>query len=174
MHKLNTYCTELSAKFNMATEEFKSEALLGPACHAKGWTPYFPEFCFINGIDAYPFSYKKNRGSSKSKANMEGTVINPCLEDCVLASDDQFHCVLDIVEKCKSLNRKQLRDYLCKLNECPSIQRAPYLLQVEHRNHPRACFSGDNSCSSGLVVLRKLYPHYHNVRKLYGLSLIHI
>ena len=98
LHKLNMYCTELSAKFNLATDDGKSEALLGPACHAKGWTPYFPEFCFTNGIEEYPFSHKKKKNKDSSRPGTEGTVINPCVEDCLSACDDQTNIVLDIVE----------------------------------------------------------------------------
>ena len=53
LHKLNVYCTEQFSKIQLSTDDDYLEAILGTACHAKGWTPYFPEYCFTNGMTAH-------------------------------------------------------------------------------------------------------------------------
>ena len=166
LHKLNVFSSELSAQVNLASEDDKSDTILGLACHAKGWNPYFPEFCYTGGLTEYPFENKKHK---TTKSELEGHVINPCIDNCILASEGQAHHVLDIIERCRTLDRKQLRDFLMNLDKCPDVRREPYQLTVEKRNHPRQCYGSESSCTSGLVLLRKLYPHYNNVRKLYKL-----
>ena len=39
---------------------------------------------------------------------------------------------------------------------------------TDKRNHPEDCFSGSNSCASEFVLLRRLAPHYENIRKIYS------
>ena len=168
LHKLNVYSKEQIAKIQLSTDDDRLEAILGTACHAKGWTPYFPEFCFTNGIKEFPFDRSgKQRRPKIVNPCLEGHAIYPCLGICIPASDGQALKVLDILEKCQNLNRKQLRQFLMTLNKCSVSQRTPYLQTVEKRNHPIDCYSGENLCPSDLVVLRKLNPHYTNVRKLY-------
>ena len=167
LHKLNVYSTEQFAKIQLSTDEDCLEAILGTACHAKGWTPYFPEFCFTNGTTEYPF---KKGGKHKPKVVnpcLEGHAIYPCLSSCIPASKEQALKVLDILEKCQKLDRKQLRQFLMTLDKCDESIRTFYKKTTEKRNHPIDCYSGENLCSSDLVLLRKLYPHYASVRKLY-------
>ena len=39
---------------------------------------------------------------------------------------------------------------------------------TEKRNHHEDCYSGKNSCNSMFVLLRKLLPHFDNVRQVYS------
>ena len=165
LHKLNVYCTEQFAKIQLSTDDDYLEAILGTACHAKGWTPYFPEFCFTNGITEYPF--KKGKTPKVVNPCLEGHAVHPCLATCIPASKEQALKVLSILEKCQKLDRKQLRQFLMTMDECDINIRVTYQKTVEKRNHPIDCYSGENLCPSDLVLLRKLYPHYANVRKLY-------
>ena len=167
LHKLNVYSTEQFAKVQLSTDNDCLEAILGTACHAKGWTPYFPEFCFSNSTTEYPFEKGVKRKPKVVNPCLEGHAIYPCISDCIPASKEQALKVLDILEKCQNLDRKQLRQFLMTLDKCDDTTRASYQKTVEKRNHPIDCYSGENLCPSDLVLLRKLYPHYANVRKLY-------
>ena len=168
LHKLNVYSTEQVAKIQLSTEDDRLHAILGTACHAIGWAPFFPEFCFTGGLKEYPFKKKgKERKPRVINPCLEGLAIYPCLSNCIPASEQQALKVLDILEKCQTLDRKQIRQVLMTLNKCNANIRTPFLQTVEKRNHPVGCYSGENLCPSDLVVLRKLYPHYANVRKLY-------
>ena len=167
LHKLNVYSTEQFAKVQLSTDDDRLEAILGTACHAKGWTPYFPEFCFTNGATEYPFEKGGKHKPKVVNPCLEGHAIHPCLDICVSASKEQALQVLDVLEKCQKLNRKQLRQFLVTIDKCDDNEKAAYLQTVEKRNHPIDCYSGENLCPSDLVTLRKLYPHYANVRKLY-------
>ena len=168
LNKLNGYCKTQFAKAQLSTDDDRIEAILGTACHSKGWTPYFPEFCFTGGIKEFPFDRSgKQRRPKVINPCLEGQAIYPCLGMCIPASEEQALKVLDILEKCQTLDRKQLRKFLMTLNKCSSVENTPYVQTVEKRNHPIGCYSGENLCPSDLVVLRKLNPHYANVRKLY-------
>ena len=167
LHKLNVYSTEQFSKVQLSTDNDYLEAILGAACHAKGWTPYFPEFCFSNGTTEYPFEKGVKHKPKFVNPCLEGHAIYPCLSSCIPASKEQALKVLDILEKCQNLDRKQLRQFLMTLDKCDDTTRASYQKTVEKRNHPIDCYSGENLCPSDLVLLRKLYPHYANVRKLY-------
>ena len=167
LHKLNVYSTEQFAKVQLSTDNDCLEAILGTACHAKGWTPYFPEFCFSNGTTEYPFEKGVKHKPKFVNPCLEGHAIYPCMSDCIPASKEQALKVLAILEKCQNLDRKQLRQFLMTLDKCDDTTRASYQKTVEKRNHPIDCYRGENLCPSDLVLLRKLYPHYANVRKLY-------
>ena len=168
LHKLNVYSTEQFAKIQLSTDDDRLQAILGTACHAIGWAPFFPEFCFTGGLKEYPFKKKgKERKPRAINPCLEGLAIYPCISNCIPASEQQALKVLDILEKCQTLDRKQLRQVLMTLDKCNANVRTPFLQTVEKRNHPVGCYSGENLCPSDLVVLRKLYPHYTNVRKLY-------
>ena len=171
MHRLNVLCKSIKAQIQLAAVDNKSEALLGRAYHLKGWEPFFPQYSYQDSYSEYPLkSAEKCPDAEDSNTVEDESLFNPCDESiCNVATSEEMERLENLVNVCAALNKKTLRSMIRYLDQCPDLDRWPYLLVSAKRNHPEQCYNGDNDCSSAFVLLRKLVPHYENTRKVYSL-----
>ena len=168
IHKLNVLCKTISAQVQLAADDNKSAALLGRAFHMRGWEPYFPQYSFKHGTTEYPLKVP-GQCPDNDVTDSDRPLFNPCDKSiCVEASETDTYQLMILLSTCTTMNKKNVRTVLQTFDSCPSREQWPYLLMTDKRNHPEACFSGENNCVSQFVLLRKLAPHYENIRKIYS------
>ena len=171
LHKLNVLSKTILAQVQMADVDNKKAALLGCGHHMKGWEPYFPTYSFKSGYEEYPLKDAGKCPDSKSPdlGPLGGSLFNPCIDSiCLQASDNDIKDISKLISTCASLSRKELRNFIIQSDTCPDQNRFPYLLVNDVRNHPEECYNGESKCNSIFVLLRKLIPHYDNLRKVYA------
>ena len=173
VHQLQRVCKTVLAQIALASEEDKDEAALGSSFHISGCQPFFPEFSFKNSKNDYTCQTSKSAKSSGIKDPEEDDprldkFINPCTDNCIIATNDDIVSFIALLELVKDIKTKTCRETIARIDHCPDFLREPYQLIVEDRNHSKACYT-DDRCSSEFILLRRLNPHYGNVRKVYDL-----
>ena len=142
LHQLQNVSQYICAQIELADSGDKVNGILGGSFHMKGWTPYFPDFCFEDGVTQYPFMNSTQSEIFKKLSDNEllKVDINNCKDFCITANDEEIERLRIMYDDCKFLDKKNLRSYLININDCPVITREPYYLTVKKTKSPNRLF----------------------------------
>ena len=165
-HRLRVSVLAVLSKASEATCESQlHDILCGQGFHTSNTESYFPSTTYNAAAFDEDGNLLRNRFPSHSiNTSGNGTETWQCSSElcCIPSKSEVNQAICDIYNKITECDPSEARYFIQHMDDCTKV----YMHDAKLQGHNKACHVDPDACGSKLLYLRRLAPHFPNLRRI--------
>ena len=165
-HQLRASVLAVLSKASETTSESQiHDVLCGQGFHTSNTESYFPSTTYnAAAFDEGGRLLRNNFPSHSINTSGRKAETWQCSSElcCIPSKSEVNQALCDTYTKIAECNPSEARHFIQHMDDCTNV----YMHKTNLRGHHKVCHDDPNACGSRLLYLRRLAPHYPNIRRI--------